>query len=112
MTKGELIAWLGDPATKEDLLRLAHWCQSDQWARNGCVPSQATLHGWVLAKVAEEVRGCEDPCAEEWANKILRTVLRPPLSLGDLQVVIRLETQIAGSLALARALVVLPTTGS
>lgn len=105
MTKDELVDWLSSPATKADLLGLAQWCQTDQWTRRGLVPTQAMLHGWAVARIAEEVRCCEDPLSEDWASEILRTVLRPPLSLGDLWVEIRLETQIAGSLASARTLV-------
>lgn len=103
MDKCDLLLWLGDQATREELIRLVEWCRDDHWARTGEVYSQTELHRWALVRIADEIRGCDDPCADEWADVLLGEVQHPPLSWGDLWFTIRLEIQIANSLIQVRA---------
>jgi hypothetical protein len=98
MNKMQLLEWLSRPSTLEELCSLAGWCRDDQWARYERVPTQSQQHQWVLARIVEEIRFCEDPEAWQWAEDVMHQVIHPPLSLGDLWTVISVKTQIAGSL--------------
>lgn len=102
MNKLQLLDWLNSQSTLEELRRLTDWCRDDQRVRHDRVPPQTQLHQWALARIVEEIRFCEDPQAPLWAEEVMRQVIHPPLSLGDLWVVISLKTQISNSLALAR----------
>ncbi len=67
MTKAELVRWLEGP----DALRVI---QRDIRSLDPMPPADQTA--WSLARIADEIRACDDPQAERWAMWAMRDQTR------------------------------------